>query len=131
MLSQDGLVRHMVLAHGPSCSMLGVSVCWFGSGVWVVDTPAPQGVGCVRFASGGGRLVSVDMWCPTLRALVVGVCQFLVLVCAGCASLNPRGGLRLVPHGGGVGVCPFRGVGCWLSGWLWVEGAHPSRRHGG
>lgn len=76
--------------------------------MWVVDTPAPQGVGCVRFASGGGWWL---VWScgPTLRVLVAGLCQWLVAGVCGVASLNPRGGLRLVPHCGGCLVV----VGRW------------------
>lgn len=101
-------MRHMVLA--PARVLLdasGFGLPFLVAGVWVVDTPAPQGVGCVRFASGGGWWL---VWScgPTLRVLVAGLCQWLVAGVCGVASLNPRGGLRLVPHCGGWGV--------WLAG---------------
>lgn len=79
------------------------------AGVWVVDTPAPAGglgVSASRRAVGG---VVGFRGGPTLRACGWGL-PVLVLVCAGHASLNPRGGLRLVPHR----------WWCWLcGGWGW------------
>lgn len=116
VLSQDGWCGTWCWHLPVSCSMLVVAVCQIVvAGVWVVDTPAPQGVGCVRFASGGGRLVSVVVCARRFACLWLGSASGWLLVCAGCASLNPRGGLRLVPHGGG-----------WV--W-WLVGGGAARRH--
>lgn len=81
------------------------------SGTWSrsLSTLQPRGgFGCSRRTGGAGA------WCwhvPRPARCCGWGLPVLVLVCAGYASLNPRGGLRLVPHGCGVGCVVVGGWG--------------------